>query len=52
MNSLAAALGGFNLLHWHGIGYEEGSLSLCISFDIWDVHPANVLLSPEATVAD
>ena len=38
---------GFTLLPWRGIGYE-GSLSLRIDgFDIWDVHPANVLLSPE-----
>lgn len=38
---------GFALLPWRGIGYE-GSLSLRIeSFDIWDVHPANVLLSPD-----
>lgn len=38
---------GFTLLPWRGIGYE-GSLSLRIEgFDIWDVHPANVLLSPE-----
>jgi hypothetical protein len=38
---------GFTLLPWRGIGYE-GSLSLRFEgFDIWDVHPANVLLSPE-----
>ena len=38
---------GFTLLPWRGLGYE-GSLSLrCEGFDIWDAHPANVLLSPE-----
>ena len=38
---------GFTLLPWKGLGYEN-SLSLrCEGFDIWDVHPANVLLSPE-----
>jgi hypothetical protein len=38
---------GFELLPWRGIGYE-GSLALRFEgFDIWDVHPANVLLSPE-----
>lgn len=38
---------GFILLPWRGIGYE-GSLSLRMEgFDIWDVHPANVLLTPD-----
>ena len=38
---------GFALQPWQGIGYEH-SISLSIEgFDIWDVHPANVLLSPE-----
>lgn len=38
---------GFNLLPWRGLGYA-GSLSLRLEgFDIWDVHPANVLLSAE-----
>lgn len=38
---------GFEILPWRGIGYE-GSLALRFEgFDIWDVHPANVLLSPE-----
>jgi hypothetical protein len=38
---------GFTLLAWQGIGYE-GSLSLSADgFDIWDIHPANVLLAPE-----
>lgn len=49
LEALAAAFtaAGFTLLPWRGIGYE-GSLSLRIeSFDVWDVHPANVLLSPE-----
>lgn len=49
LEELAAAFtaAGFTLLPWRGIGYE-GSLSLrCGGFDIWDVHPANVLLSPE-----
>lgn len=49
LETLASAFteSGFTLLPWRGIGYE-GSLSLRIEgFDIWDVHPANVLLSPE-----
>lgn len=49
LEELAAAFtsSGFALLPWRGIGYE-GSLSLRFEgFDIWDVHPANVLLSPE-----
>ena len=49
LDELAAAFSkaGFSLLPWRGIGYE-GSLSLRIEgFDIWDVHPATVLLSPE-----
>lgn len=49
LDQLTAALmaAGFTLLPWRGLGYE-GSLSLrCEGFDIWDVHPANVLLSPE-----
>ena len=38
---------GFTVLPWRGLGYEN-SLSLRLEgFDIWDVHPANVLLSPE-----
>jgi hypothetical protein len=38
---------GFTLLAWQGIGYE-GSLSLSADgFDIWDIHPANVLLASE-----
>lgn len=38
---------GFALLPWRGVGYE-GSLALRFEgFDIWDVHPANVLLSPD-----
>jgi len=38
---------GFSLLPWRSVGYE-GSLSLRFEgYDIWDVHPANVLLSPE-----
>lgn len=45
--SSAFAAAGFQILPWRGIGYE-GSLSLRFEgFDIWDVHPANVLLSPE-----
>lgn len=45
--STAFTSAGFDLLPWRGIGYA-GSLSLRFSgFDIWDVHPANVLLSPE-----
>jgi len=49
LDELAAAFvaAGFMLLPWRGIGYD-GSLSLRFEgFDIWDVHPANVLLSPE-----
>lgn len=45
--STAFVAAGFTLLPWRSIGYE-GSLSLRIEgFDIWDVHPANVLLSPD-----
>lgn len=45
--SSAFVAAGFSVLPWRGIGYE-GSLSLRIEgFDIWDVHPANVLLAPE-----
>jgi hypothetical protein len=45
--ALAFTAAGFTMLPWRGIGYE-GSLALRIEgFDIWDVHPANVLLSPE-----
>ena len=45
--SVAFVAAGFTLLPWRGIGYA-GSLSLRIEgFDIWDVHPANVLLSPD-----
>lgn len=45
--SAAFVAAGFTVLPWRGIGYE-GSLSLRFEgFDIWDVHPANVLLSPE-----
>lgn len=45
--STAFSAAGFILLSWRGIGYE-GSLALRIEgFDVWDVHPANVLLSPE-----
>jgi hypothetical protein len=44
--SAAFVAAGFTLLPWWSIGYE-GSLSLRVEgFDIWDVHPANVLLSP------
>lgn len=49
LDDLAAAFvaAGFSLLPWRGIGYE-GSLSLRFEgFDVWDVHPANVLISPE-----
>ncbi len=49
LDELSAAFitAGFTLLPWRGIGYEH-SLSLRFEgFDIWDVHPANVLLSPE-----
>ncbi len=45
--STAFVRAGFTLLPWRGIGYE-GSLSLRMEgFDIWDVHPANVLISPD-----
>ena len=45
--SAAFTAAGFQILPWRSIGYE-GSLSLRFEgFDIWDVHPANVLLSPE-----
>ena len=45
--TLAFTTAGFTLLPWRGVGYE-GSLAFRIEgFDIWDVHPANVLISPE-----
>jgi hypothetical protein len=45
--SAAFVAAGFHLLPWRGLGYES-SLSLRFEgFDIWDVHPANVVLSPE-----
>ncbi len=45
--SSAFVAAGFTLLPWRGIGYE-GSLALRFEgYDVWDVHPANVLLSPE-----
>lgn len=38
---------GFTLLPWRGLGYAD-SISLRFDgYDIWDVHPANVLLSPD-----
>jgi hypothetical protein len=49
LDDLSAAFitAGFTVLPWRGIGYKN-SLSLRIEgFDIWDVHPANVLLSSE-----
>ena len=49
LDDLATAFlaAGFTLLPWRSIGYE-GSLALRLEgFDIWDVHPANVLLSPD-----
>lgn len=49
LEALASAFvaAGFTLLPWRGLGYE-GSLALRREgFDVWDVHPANVLLAPE-----
>ncbi|MEN9840282.1 MAG: Serine/Threonine/Tyrosine Kinase found in polyvalent protein [Verrucomicrobiota bacterium] len=45
--SAAFIAAGFTVLPWRGLGYEH-SLSLRFGgYDLWDVHPANVLLSPE-----
>ncbi len=38
---------GFALLPWRGLGYENSLAFRLDGFDLWDVHPANVLLSPE-----
>jgi len=38
---------GFTLLPWRGLGYENSLAFRLEGFDLWDVHPANVLLSPE-----
>lgn len=38
---------GFVLLPWRGLGYENSLSFRFGGFDLWDVHPANVLLSPE-----
>lgn len=49
LEELAAAFAGvgFLPLSWRGIGYEHSLSFRFEGFDIWDVHPANVLLSPE-----
>ncbi len=36
---------GFEQLPWKGIGYEHSLAFRKDGFDVWDVHPANVLLS-------
>ena len=45
--STAFVATGFVLLPWFGLGYENSLSFRFEGFDIWDVHPANVLLSPE-----
>jgi hypothetical protein len=45
--SAAFVATGFVLLPWFGLGYENSLSFRFEGFDIWDVHPANVLLSPE-----
>jgi hypothetical protein len=49
LNDLTAAFvaAGFVLLPWRGIGYKDSLSFRFEGFDLWDVHPANVLLSPE-----
>lgn len=36
---------GFELLPWRGLGYAESLSVRKDGFDVWDIHPANVLLS-------
>ncbi len=36
---------GFELLPWRGIGYAEAMAFRKDGIDVWDVHPANVLLT-------
>ena len=45
--SAAFVAAGFALLPWRGLGYENSLSFRLEGFDLWDVHPANVLLSPE-----
>jgi hypothetical protein len=45
--SSAFTTAGFTVLPWRGIGYEHSLALRFEGFDVWDVHPANVLLSPE-----
>ncbi len=37
---------GFIKLPWTGIGYEQSIAFRKDGFDIWDVHPANVIMTP------
>ena len=36
---------GFEILPWRGLGYAESLSVRKDGFDMWDIHPANVLLS-------
>lgn len=36
---------GFEILPWRGLGYAESLSVRKDGFDVWDIHPANVLLS-------
>lgn len=45
--SAAFVAAGFHLLPWRGLGYQDSLSFRLDGFDLWDVHPANVLLSPE-----
>jgi len=36
---------GFEVLPWRGLGYTDSLSVRKDGFDIWDIHPANVLLT-------
>ena len=38
---------GFELLPWRGIGYSESLAFRKEGIDVWDVHPANVLVAED-----
>ena len=41
----AFAESGFEILPWRGLGYAESLSVRKDGFDVWDIHPANVLLT-------
>ena len=36
---------GFEMLPWRGLGYAESLSVRKDGFDVWDIHPANVLVT-------